>query len=182
MKRLQDKPIVTYCLNFRCNSCACETIAWNKGWISSQKEQGRQMSLLVIVQVVFFMWMYHGEKGKLYKMCRWCCLHDCEKRCAYVGVRKYLVTFWNGIPESGYKGLFMHICRPRAKVRKGFVKLDMYKASVWINSFSLSLFWRISMILGNDNKDQSNEKQLEAGQTTKHDLKDHENELGYNKV
>lgn len=38
------------------------------------------------------------------------------------------------------------------------------------------------MILGNDNKDQSNEKQLEAGQTTKHDLKDHENELGYNKV
>lgn len=40
------------------------------------------------------------------------------------------------------------------------------------------------MILGNDNKDQqSYEKQLEeAGQTAKHDLKNHENELGYNKV
>lgn len=36
------------------------------------------------------------------------------------------------------------------------------------------------MVLGNDNKDQSSEKQLEAGQAL--DVVDHQNELGYNKV
>lgn len=35
------------------------------------------------------------------------------------------------------------------------------------------------MVLGNDNRDQSSEKQLEAGQALEID---HENELGYNKV
>ena len=38
------------------------------------------------------------------------------------------------------------------------------------------------MALNNDNKDQSNEKQLEAGQPAQAGMNDHENELGYNKV